>query len=192
MQINVNIELNDETTNITKMLKLKMLNGIDGKTLTTEQNNTIDKHINTYFSKIIEPIKTFDGVVFQEDKKIIEIFGSVYIQVIEDNNENAWCWDSLNFNNYFMISEINEKGIITVLEEKLRNMVNDKSYIIVNYYYFCLKHNLNPKWNYHITKELLKEKLEEYKKENQKLETLLKEFQKRFPDVGVVDNGYFS
>jgi len=162
ISVKFEIPLNRKTANICKMLEIQSLNHIDGKALTNEQCKTIEKFLNKYFNELIEPIKTFDGIVFQKDNKMITFCGNAYIQVIQTNNNNGWCWESIDFNGYSIISEIEDKGIIEALHEKLRDMINEHGWAIINYYYFCLKHGLEPQWGcYHHTEAFLKEKLEE-------------------------------
>lgn len=141
------------------MLKLLSLNHIDGKTLTSEQSQLIHDTLNEYFNEIIKPIKTFDGVVFQKEKKVIDLCGSAYIQAITENNENAWIWESIDLDNYSIFYDIEREGIIPVIQGLLKRQLPT---VWVAYYYFCLKHSIPVKFGYNNESQArFEEKLEE-------------------------------
>jgi len=158
LNINLKVPLNiktqnksDKTSTITKFLALLNLQHIDGKALSGEQYQLIRQSLNNWFREIFAEIKTFDGTVFQKlynnDSPVILIGGNAYIQLIKRNSENSWMWESIEFNNYFLLSEIIDKGIVPMLANKIKKMFNNHKWVIVNYYYFCLKHDLIPIWN---------------------------------------------
>lgn len=158
LNINLKVPLNiktqnklDKTSTITKFLALLNLQHIDGKALSGEQYQLIRQSLNNWFREIFAEIKTFDGTVFQKlydnDSPVIIIGGNAYIQLIKRNSENSWMWESIEFNNYFLLSEIIDKGIVPMLANKIKKMFNNHKWVIVNYYYFCLKHDLIPIWD---------------------------------------------
>lgn len=99
ISITLKIPLNQKIENICKAMKLSEVDSIDHKILTDKQREAINNHIKQYYENLLEPIKTFDGIVFQEadpNKAIVLGWGNdVYIQVIEQNNESAWMWEPL-------------------------------------------------------------------------------------------------
>lgn len=159
MKICTEFELDKTPSSLSKMLKLLSLNHVDGKTLTPRQSQLMRDKLNEYFNEVIEPIKTFDGIVFQKEKKVIEFCGSAYIQAIVENNDNGWIWESINLDHYFLFSDIGEKGIIPVIQDLLKRQLPR---VWIAYYYFCLKHSIPLKFGYgYETQDILEKKLEE-------------------------------
>ena len=57
----------------------------------TEMEQKLLKFIHKKIKSVYPEI--FDGILIK-DKLPVSIYGHIYYQVIEENNRNAWCWDS--------------------------------------------------------------------------------------------------
>ena len=144
MKIELNVKIEPTAKCVSQMLKIEQFSGIAGMKGNEENMKIIKEHLDEFYRDIIQPIKTFDGVVFQEDKKVIRIHGGAYIQAIKESNQNAWMWESINLDHYFVISDMLKKGVIPTVKELLR-----KENVPVAYYLYCKKHDLEPFGQYY-------------------------------------------
>lgn len=121
---------------------LQKADGINGKMLGKSFRIDADKIKERFYNELIKDIKTFDGVVFQKEKKVIDIYGAVYIQAITCSNPNAWMWEAVDLSDYWMISKALDNGGIEAIREILLKIARKNPYATPNYYYYCIKHGL--------------------------------------------------
>jgi len=145
MKVTIEINLVREPAVIAKLLKLADMQYVDARIFTREQWVKVMEFLRSFFDDASRPIKTFDDRVLSKSG-IIVIGGSVYMQVIRENNESAWVWEPIDINHYFAICDLLRSPIDFVFEA-LKGMIVRHPWVVVNLYLFCLKHNLKfPDW----------------------------------------------
>lgn len=150
MKISIkSIKLNSKWDYQKAMLLLKM-DGLDGKTLTTQRKDKLNKEvtlflwkeINKQFPRIKEFCKGFSGGFNKSDERhyktpIISIHGIFYMQLICVNDRDNWIWESIeleplrfyfNEENYLrdLVVEAMNKSIMEgyVKKDKFTNLIN--------------------------------------------------------------------
>ena len=128
------VEINKDHTpaTLSKIAKLTDISHIDGKIPPHEIKKAMSQHLEDYLKTTLGPY--IEKPIFGS---LVCGIGAPYLQVIESDNENAWCWDSIDFNGYNVFYELQEKGALKFLSEKLEK-INKASY-----YLFCTKHGLD-------------------------------------------------
>ena len=128
----VQIPQDTEPATLAKIAKFTDMSHIDGKTPPYEVKKAMSDHLEDYLNETL-------GVYIHKP-----IFGSLvcgigapYLQVITEDNENAWCWESIEFDGYTTFSDLQTKGALTFLAEKLKK-INKASY-----YLFCKKYGVD-------------------------------------------------
>lgn len=139
---------------LSKIAKLMEISHIDGKIPPYEDKKDMSEYLENYLKETLGPF--ISKPIFGS---LVCGIGSPYLQVIEEDNDNAWCWDSINFDNYMIFSDLQDKGPLRFLAEKLKK-INKASY-----YLFCKKYSLDVDYSgYHgdhigLSKEALADRI---------------------------------
>ena len=82
-------------------------------------------------------LRGFDGILFQKDRKVIKIFESNYIQLIQSNNENEWMWEVIKIPKSMNLDSPN---IVTTVYKRIKELVMKNPEYLVGLFLFQLKH----------------------------------------------------